>query len=368
MNLFGIVDEGEKHYYNYVYTEGYKHGSEHVISMVHAHLRDHCASGEAEHLYVYTDSCGGQNRNKYLYSYLIQRVIAGYHEKVTWCFLAVGHTKFSPDRSFGLIRGCLSKHTVISLPDLLNLINDIGVDAEWKCSGAEVRDEDFRQWKVLFNGSNIEALDGIKIMNIQEIRIRAYDNEDGKRRVRVTVVQVDKTEKVKVCPVREKLRKEEKKAGFTEVPWPTGDEVRSNIPPLLSRKPLSQTRYSALQDIVKKFIGVSEDQKQFYVNLKCVSSAKEVTAIAPTAADLSTIEEAIDAIDVCETPLPQSSTTEPVPASENSPVLSRAEMIAVAATPDSGVKRKSVSRFYRDLEEEELPPRKRSTWKEKIFS
>ena len=48
VNLFGIVDEGEKKYYNYLYTEGYKHGSEHVISMVHAHLRDYPISGNAE--------------------------------------------------------------------------------------------------------------------------------------------------------------------------------------------------------------------------------------------------------------------------------------------------------------------------------
>lgn len=346
VNLFGIVNEGEKHYYNYIYTEGYKHGSNHVISMVHAHLRHHSVTGNAQHLYVYTDSCGGQNRNKFVYSYFIHRVLAGFHDQITWCFLAVGHTKFSPDRSFGLVRSLLSKHTIISLPDLLTCINEnIATSSEWRCSAEEVKDEDFRQWKVLFEESNIQALQGIKTMDIQEISFKAAMNDHGERRVKVSVVRVGEVDDVlEVCPMRQSLRKAEKDAGLSEVPWPSGDMVRNNLPPMLPRKLLSEARYGALQEIVAKFVGATDEQKGYYKGLKRV-----LTSSSSIDAHLTS---------------PSAPSSPPPALSHDLPVsVSRSEMIA-NASPAGGSK-KRVSRFYRDLEA--LPPRKRTSWKDRTF-
>lgn len=95
VNLFGITDEGGKQYVNYLYTEGYKHGSNHVNSMVHHFLKTNTVIGNAQRLVIYTDSCGGQNRNQFVMFYLVQRVLQGYHDVIHWRFMSVGHSMYA---------------------------------------------------------------------------------------------------------------------------------------------------------------------------------------------------------------------------------------------------------------------------------
>ena len=52
-----------------------------------------------------------------------QELRLGLHRSVTYSFLPVGHTKFSPDWCFGLIKQKLRKTRVDCLQDLVNVVN-----------------------------------------------------------------------------------------------------------------------------------------------------------------------------------------------------------------------------------------------------
>ena len=89
INVFGITHEGEGRHHHFIYPEGFSHGSANVVSMVDLFLRDNVRIGNAKKLVVYTDSCGGQNRNNFVMAYFITRVCAGLHEEISWNFMIV---------------------------------------------------------------------------------------------------------------------------------------------------------------------------------------------------------------------------------------------------------------------------------------
>lgn len=73
-----------------------------VISILD-HFFTHYGLGE-KYAYLTADNCVGQNKNNVVLHYLIYRVLAELHDNIELSFLMVGHTKFSPDGYFGLIR------------------------------------------------------------------------------------------------------------------------------------------------------------------------------------------------------------------------------------------------------------------------
>ena len=63
-------------------------------------------------MHLHADNCVGQNKNNTMLHYLLWRVMTGLHKSIVLSFLVVGHTKFSPDWCFGLLKcrtrvGCL---------------------------------------------------------------------------------------------------------------------------------------------------------------------------------------------------------------------------------------------------------------------
>lgn len=56
------------------------------------------------HLQLHADNCVAQNKNNILMQYLMWRTMSGRNESVQISFMIVGHTKFAPDRFFGLIK------------------------------------------------------------------------------------------------------------------------------------------------------------------------------------------------------------------------------------------------------------------------
>ena len=56
--------------------------------------------------------------------YLAWRVACGLHTKITYSFMVAGHTKFSPDGFFGLLKLKLRKSEVNNLDDLVNIVNN----------------------------------------------------------------------------------------------------------------------------------------------------------------------------------------------------------------------------------------------------
>lgn len=48
----------------------------------------------------------------------------GYHEKITWIFLEVVHTRFQPDTALGLFRQAEAKTSHETLDEVVSVINN----------------------------------------------------------------------------------------------------------------------------------------------------------------------------------------------------------------------------------------------------
>ena len=107
----------------YLIDEAYNvgKGANSIISMIHHFFATHGLGETSVHLHA--DNCCGQNKNRYMMSYLMWRVITGLHREITISFLPVGHTKFVPDWCFGLAKQCFRRTKVGNLDDIANVIS-----------------------------------------------------------------------------------------------------------------------------------------------------------------------------------------------------------------------------------------------------
>ena len=96
-------------------------GANSIISMLHHFFEVH-GLGEAC-VCLHADNCGGQNKNKHMINYLNWRVKSGLHDEITYLFLPVGHTKFSPDWCFGLMKQCFRRSKIADLDDIANSVS-----------------------------------------------------------------------------------------------------------------------------------------------------------------------------------------------------------------------------------------------------
>ena len=71
-------------------------------------------------VHLHADNCVGQNKNNTMLHYLIWRVL---HQQIILSFLIVGHTKFSPDWCFGLLKQRFRRTRVGCLADLEQVVN-----------------------------------------------------------------------------------------------------------------------------------------------------------------------------------------------------------------------------------------------------
>ena len=102
--IFGVACEPLSMQVNYLIDEADDHdkGANATVSMLHHFLENH-GVGES-HLKLHADNCVAQNKNNILMQYLMWRTMIGKNELVQISFMIVGHTKFAPDRFFGLIK------------------------------------------------------------------------------------------------------------------------------------------------------------------------------------------------------------------------------------------------------------------------
>ena len=91
-------------------------GANAVISRLHYFFETHDGLGETE-AYLHSDNCTGQNKNAMI-NYLMWGVMRGRHTNITYSFLVVGHTKFSPDWCFGLFKRLFKRTPVNCLADI----------------------------------------------------------------------------------------------------------------------------------------------------------------------------------------------------------------------------------------------------------
>ena len=78
-------------------------GANTTISYVHHYFENHGLGETCVHLHA--SNCSGKNKNKnnYFIWYLTWRTIDQLHHSINYSFFIAGHTKFGPDRCFGII-------------------------------------------------------------------------------------------------------------------------------------------------------------------------------------------------------------------------------------------------------------------------
>ena len=110
-------------------------GANTVISLLH-HFFEHHAVGETS-VHLHADNCTGQNKNRHVLAYLMWRVQTGRHKEITLSFLIVGHTKFSPDTCFGLIKQKYRKTFVGCVEDIASVVSKSSEVNEAQLVGAQ---------------------------------------------------------------------------------------------------------------------------------------------------------------------------------------------------------------------------------------
>ena len=119
--IFGINDEASHVQSNISIDEedSSGKGANSVISMLNFYLDKY----PTDNVVLFADNCAGQNKNNAMMQYLLWRVITGKNKKFSLNFMLTGHTKFAPDRNFGILKAKYAKATVNCYQDVIDVIN-----------------------------------------------------------------------------------------------------------------------------------------------------------------------------------------------------------------------------------------------------
>jgi hypothetical protein len=125
--IFGVCCEAKSEQVNYLIDENdiVRKGANIVISMMHHYLEGHTSSDQE--VLLHADNAVGQNKNNVVMQYLCWRTITGRNSKMKISFMIPGHTKFSPDRFFGLIKKLYRRTSVSSLPDIEKVVSNSSI-------------------------------------------------------------------------------------------------------------------------------------------------------------------------------------------------------------------------------------------------
>jgi len=116
--IFGVCNDGCNQQVIYLIDEAENpgKGADCVISMVHHYLGKYGQNEKA--VYLHADNCTAQNKNNATIQYLMWRVMTSKNESIELSFMLAGHTKFSPDRLFGLFKESFQRSSVSTLTDI----------------------------------------------------------------------------------------------------------------------------------------------------------------------------------------------------------------------------------------------------------
>ena len=120
--IFGVMCEVIPRQVNYLIDEASDvgKGANTTISYLHHYFEVHGLGETRVHLHA--DNCSGQNKNNYFIWYLAWRTILQLHESINYSFLIAGHTKFGPDRSFGIIKRAYKVNFISSLYEFADMV------------------------------------------------------------------------------------------------------------------------------------------------------------------------------------------------------------------------------------------------------
>ncbi|KAK3747158.1 hypothetical protein RRG08_035704 [Elysia crispata] len=117
--LFGVACEALPCQVNFLLEECVSTGKgvNCVVSLLHFFFENY-GLGE-EHVQLHADNCSGQNKNNCMW-----RVLTGRHMSIKLSFLLTGHTKFSCDWLFGLVKRRFKVTKVDCLEDIARVVNE----------------------------------------------------------------------------------------------------------------------------------------------------------------------------------------------------------------------------------------------------
>ena len=120
--VFGICCEPLSKQVTYLIDEACStgKGADTVISFLHHFLEVH-SEGETK-LFLHADNCCGQNKNNAVMQYLAWRTLVSRHNAIQISFMLPGHTKFAPDRFFGLFKQTFRRCKVETIMDLVQVV------------------------------------------------------------------------------------------------------------------------------------------------------------------------------------------------------------------------------------------------------
>ena len=122
--IFGVCCEAIPRQVNFLVDESVLtgKGANSTISLVHYYFGKF-GLGETD-AYIHADNCSGQNKNNYFLWYYACRIIVGLHWNILYSFLVAGHTKFSPDWCFSLLKQVVRKTFISDLFELARRIDN----------------------------------------------------------------------------------------------------------------------------------------------------------------------------------------------------------------------------------------------------
>jgi hypothetical protein len=174
----GIHDCVNDKGYMYMWCENTgKRGSDEIASILFKHFKKR--ERLPKNLIIYTDNCGGQNKNWVLISLWKQLVAEGVFDSVEHRFLVVGHTHLPSDRDFAMIEKYKKKMKAVYEPA-------DWYDAVRKCKRTNpfevttMKREDFFSFKILEkNLTKKKFTDEKENVSFSKVCVFRFDNENS---------------------------------------------------------------------------------------------------------------------------------------------------------------------------------------------
>ncbi|MCP4112844.1 MAG: hypothetical protein GY749_46190 [Desulfobacteraceae bacterium] len=241
--LFGVCNEGIPCQHNYLIDEEHFLGKNaNTVISLSDHFFTNYGLGE-KWVHLTADNCAGQNKNNALLQYLMYRVLTGLHDKITLSFLIVGHTKFSPDGYFGLIKRHYRRSQVYTYEQLADIAEKSSKNGHNVCvrtSGENIYPVICRDWTSWLSRYFI-TLNGIS--NYHHFRIEKNDPSV------IAVKELKDSKEMKVELAR-------KTFPFSKSQFPKG------LPGQLFPKGLSLKRQWYLYDQIRSHIPCESDKNK----------------------------------------------------------------------------------------------------------
>ena len=106
----------------FVEGESIGKGANSIISYLHHYLDVYGV--EEQHLQLQANNCVGQNKNNPMIQYLAWSCFTKRSSSCSIHFMLVGHTRFSPDQYFGMIKRKYRKTSVSSISQLSKVVSE----------------------------------------------------------------------------------------------------------------------------------------------------------------------------------------------------------------------------------------------------